>query len=87
MKKKRPPGWAALKHISEFVLSHDLEVRGILAEEEGVGESHFGDRADGDNIGRFLEIHRDLDRSLRRIIEGTNSDPLRHSQTSRCFRQ
>ena len=34
-------------------LSHDLEVCGILAEEEGVGETDFGNGADGDNVGSF----------------------------------
>ena len=57
-------------------LSHDLEVCGILAEEEGVGESDFGNGTDGDNVGRLFEIHRDLDCSLCRVIKGTDSDPF-----------
>ena len=48
-------------------LSHDLEVCGILAEEEGVGEPDFGNGTDGDNVGRLFEIHRDFDSSLCRI--------------------
>ena len=53
-----------------------LEIRSSLTERSSIRQTNFRNCPNRRDISRLLQIDNHFDRSLRRIIKSTDSDPL-----------